>query len=176
MQPSLAHGQRDGAQRPGSAAGAGPPPSQGSKAGAEQTPGLSRAGRGVGPHCPQPCRAPSQPPDPTAPRGAPGRCPLLTLAVSFLCKQLNKLFGDRQARVWVQWRRGQRRGAGLLLALSPCRHLPPRLAQSSKRPGGKGLKGAERFLLYSRIFYIPYTYMPIHTHIHLCSRPVPPGP
>lgn len=43
----------------------------------------------------------------TAPVAAPGPCLLLTLPVSFLCKQLNKLFGDRQARVWVQWRWGQ---------------------------------------------------------------------
>ena len=70
------------------------PPGQASKAGAEQTPGLGRAGRGVGLHHPTTLQSPI-----AAPRAAPGRRPLLTLATSFLCKQPNKLFGDRQAQV-----------------------------------------------------------------------------
>lgn len=153
--------RRDGAQRSGSAAGAGPPQP------GEQ--GWSRANPRAGQSWersrsslpPRPCRAPSQPP---APRAAPGQCPLLTLAMSLLCKQLNKLFGDRQAQVWVQWSWGQRWGAGLLLALSLCRHLPHGSHRTPNTPKKKRLKGAERFLLYSRIVYIPYTYMPIHTH------------
>lgn len=50
------------------------PPSQGSKAGAEQTPGLGRAGRGVGPHCP---------PDPAEPHHSPQPLGLLLASAHY---------------------------------------------------------------------------------------------
>lgn len=74
------------------------PPGQGSKVGAEQTPAGQNWERSRS----------SEPRAPTAPRAAPSQHLVLTLTVSFLRKQLNKLFGDRQAQVWVQWRWGQR--------------------------------------------------------------------
>lgn len=52
--------------------------------------------------------APSEPLAPTAPGMLLASTTLLTLAVSFRCKQPNKLFSGRQTQVWVQrcWGRG----------------------------------------------------------------------
>lgn len=94
--------RRAGARRPGSAGGWSPSPPRGSEAGAKQTPGLGRAGRGAAAHCPHPA-APSEPPAPTAPGMLLASTTLLTLAVSSRCKHPNKVFSGRQARVWVRW-------------------------------------------------------------------------
>lgn len=103
-------------------------------------------------------------PDPAEPCHSPH--PLPTLAVSFLCKQCNKLFGDRQAQIWLQWCWGETGSWACTCALSLW--APgPLFTQGSKQPQETALKRAERFLLYSHVLYKPYTYMPIHTHTSL---------
>lgn len=97
--------------------GAGPQ-SQGSKAGAEQTSG--RAGRGAGTHCPMTQQNQSETLACTATAVLLPSAMLLTLAVSFLCKQPNKLFSERQQAVWVQWCLVQ----GVGFVISPCRQCP----------------------------------------------------
>lgn len=47
------------------------------------------------PHCPLTLQSPITSLGPYSPKSTP--------IPSFLCKQLNKLFSDRQVRVWVQW-------------------------------------------------------------------------
>lgn len=133
------------------------PPSQRSKAGAEQTPGLGTAGSGVGPHCPLTLQSLITSLGPYSPK--------LTLIPSFLCKHLNKLFSDRQ--VWVCSGAGERQGAELGFLLFLHGHLSHCSHRGSKQHKETVLKGTEQFLLYSCVFYNPYTYMPVHTHTFL---------
>lgn len=87
------------------------PQGQGSKAGAEQTPGLGRAGRGVSPRCSLTLQNPITAPGPYK----PSPC---SFSVSNLinCSMTGRLGSGCSGA-------GERHGAGLVLALFLCGHL-----------------------------------------------------
>lgn len=104
-----------------------------------QMPGLSRAHRGVNPHCALTVQSLIRAPCPSSPLTCP-------FSVSNL---INGLVTVRLSLGTVVLGRGS------------CVHSSP---GGSKGPQERALKGGERCLLYSHVFYTPYTHVCTHTY------------
>lgn len=140
------------------------PPSQGSKAGAKQTPGLGIAGSRVGPHCPLTLQSPITSLGPYSPK--------LTLIPSFLCKQLNKLFSDRQIWVWVLGRNRKLSLGFCSFSMGTWPTVHTGVPSSTKKRYEKELSNS----FYTVVYFTTHIHICLYTHIHFCSRPVPPVP